>query len=249
MNFKRIKQSAAAGLSALLLLSLNIPVAEASWGAAKLLNKQSPVVTAPSAEEHYSHPNNNNSDISSDSGNEFDITYYLKNKNMRYSLLNNIPVPSQDPQITEQPSPQKQPQLPEETNNNSETLNLDQECKEMLSMVNSERIKNGLKPLSLHGELTDLAQKKSRDMVINNYFSHTSPTLGSFYEMVYNAGIPFKQVGENLAMAGNIYKAHMLLMASEGHRNNLLDPRFTHIGIGIAHNTYGVVVTQLFISQ
>lgn len=119
----------------------------------------------------------------------------------------------------------------------------------MLGLLNNERKERGLKPLILHVELVRLARLKSQDMVNKNYFAHTSPTYGSFYQMVYNAGIPFRQVGENLAKARDVTKAHILLMASEGHKKNILSPTFTHLGIGISSDRYGIVLTQLFIAE
>ncbi|KAB3527632.1 hypothetical protein F8153_11655 [Alkaliphilus serpentinus] len=117
----------------------------------------------------------------------------------------------------------------------------------MLLLINNERQAKGLKPLQWHSNLAGVADLKTKDMIANNYFSHTSPTYGGFYSMVRNQGISYSQIGENLAKARDVKKAHALLMASEGHRNNILSSNFTHIGIGISHDGYGVVVTQLFI--
>ena len=85
-------------------------------------------------------------------------------------------------------------------------------------------------------------------MAENNYFSHTSPTYGQFYQLVCSRNI-LSICGENLAMAANTTKAFYLLMASELHKKNILNPGFTHIGVGIVRNQYGVIVTQLFITQ
>lgn len=119
----------------------------------------------------------------------------------------------------------------------------------MIDMVNNERIKNGLKPLEVLPALMKAAEDKSIDMVENNYFSHSSPTYGPFYSMVYSRGIRFRSVGENLAKARNTKTAFYLLMGSEPHKKNMLNPYFTHIGVGIVKDKYGVVVTQLFIAQ
>lgn len=121
--------------------------------------------------------------------------------------------------------------------------------KQMLQLVNNERVKNGLKPLAPMAKLTQLAQLKAKDLIVNNYFSHTSPTYGSFYTMVYNAGIRFRSVGENLAEARDVNTAFTLLMASSAHRANMLNANFTHIGIGVYQYQYGVAVSQLFIMQ
>ena len=119
----------------------------------------------------------------------------------------------------------------------------------MLAQLNSERAKNGLKPLQFTPELTNLARLKSQDIIKNNYFSHVSPVYGSFANMVYDAGIRFYSVGENLAKARDGRHAFALLMASSAHKANMLNRNFTHVGIGIIQDTYGVVVTQLFIMK
>ena len=119
----------------------------------------------------------------------------------------------------------------------------------MLNLINGERAKVGLKPLQPMAKLNELARLKSQDIADKDYFSHISPTYGSFANMVYDAGIRFRSVGENLAMARNAQHAFVLLMASSGHKANILNPNFTHIGLGVIQDTYGVVVTQLFIMQ
>jgi uncharacterized YkwD family protein len=155
------------------------------------------------------------------------------------------PSPTTTPSTPTTPVPQ--PTTP--ATQPSATGEMSQEEALMLNLVNSERVKNGLKPLQPMPELNRLARLKSTDIIEKNYFSHTSPTYGSFANMVYNAGIRFRSVGENLAEARNATHAHTLLMASAGHRANILSTNFTHIGIGIVPYEYGVAVTQLFIMQ
>jgi uncharacterized protein YkwD len=116
-------------------------------------------------------------------------------------------------------------------------------------MLNDERMKKGLKPLTPMKELTSLARLKSQDIIDNNYFSHFSPTYGSFANMVYDAGISFRSVGENLAMSRSVKHAFYQFMGSSGHKANMLNRNFTHVGIGVVQYNYGVVVTQLFIME
>ncbi|KXG77684.1 CAP domain-containing protein [Thermotalea metallivorans] len=123
---------------------------------------------------------------------------------------------------------------------------------EMLELINAERAKAGVAPLQLHKELTAVAQEKSEDMVRNNYFSHTSPTYGSPFDMMKKFGINYAAAGENIAINSSIQKAHIAFMNSDGHRKNILNPNFTHIGIGIAkdptnYNSYKI--TQMFIKS
>ena len=121
---------------------------------------------------------------------------------------------------------------------------------QMWVLINQERTRAGLAPLRLDATLTALARLKSQDMVERNYFSHYSPTYGYPYAMEYRAGIRARYMGaENIAAAASVQVAHALLMASPGHRRNILDPRFTDVGVGVAPGRWGVIVTQLFIGR
>ncbi|MGI6706363.1 MAG: CAP domain-containing protein [Clostridia bacterium] len=128
--------------------------------------------------------------------------------------------------------------------------NLNHEQKKMLELVNSERTKRGLKPLVFDAELARVATIKAQDMVDNNYFSHTSPTYGSPFTMMKNFGIRYTYAGENLAGHNSVENAHTGLMNSDGHRANILNSNFTHIGIGVAKSPrYGYVFVQMFIGK
>ena len=121
---------------------------------------------------------------------------------------------------------------------------------QLLNLVNAERARAGLPPLRLDPVLSDLARLKSGDMVALNYFGHYSPTYGYPYSMEYRAGIRARYMGaENIAAAATVQMAHALLMASPGHRRNILDPRFTDVGLGVASGRWGLVITQLFIGR
>lgn len=150
-----------------------------------------------------------------------------------------VPTPTPTPEPTPTPAPEPQP-LPQDMSSQES---------QMYQLLNNERIKNGLKPLTYMPELTRLARLKSQDIIDNNYFSHISPTYGSFANMVYNAGISFHSVGENLAMSRSVTHAFYQFMGSSGHKANMLNRNFTHVGIGVVSYQYGVVVTQLFIMQ
>jgi len=120
----------------------------------------------------------------------------------------------------------------------------------MVTLVNQERTKAGLQTLKVDNTLVELARKKSQDMIDKNYFGHTSPTYGSPFEMMKNAGVSYYTAGENLAGAGSVESAHASLMASSGHRANILNARYNHFGVGIAvGGPYGNMFTQLFIGK
>jgi uncharacterized YkwD family protein len=120
----------------------------------------------------------------------------------------------------------------------------------MLSLVNQERAKAGLQSFKTDVKLVDVARKKVKDMIDNNYFGHTSPTYGSPFDMMKKAGISYFYAGENLAANTTVQAAHQALMNSSGHRANILNPNFNYIGIGIlSSKTYPVMVAQEFVGR
>ena len=104
---------------------------------------------------------------------------------------------------------------------------------EVIRLVNVERTKAGLSKLTEDTSLSKVALVKATDMKTNNYFSHTSPTYGSPFDMMKQFGISYKYAGENIAMGQKTPAAVMeAWMNSEGHRANILSANFTHIGVG-----------------
>ena len=79
---------------------------------------------------------------------------------------------------------------------------LTKEEKETLELINEYRKEKGLKELKTFARLQKVAYMKAKDIVDNEYFSHTSENLGTPFEMIQNNGIEYKIAGENLA--GNI---------------------------------------------
>jgi uncharacterized protein YkwD len=118
--------------------------------------------------------------------------------------------------------------------------------REMLDLVNLERIGEGLPSLEWHDRLSDVARVYAQRMAVEGFFGHTAPEGESVGDRVAAAGIPYRVVGENLAIAVTMEMAHEGLMESEGHRANILNPEFTSMGIGLVETPYGVVIVQLF---
>ncbi len=117
---------------------------------------------------------------------------------------------------------------------------------EVVRLVNIERQKNGLSPLTQDWQLSRVARYKSEDMKNKGYFSHTSPTYGSPFEMMKNFGISYRSAGENIAKGYATPEAVVKgWMNSPGHRANILNKSFTHIGVGYVEN--GSYWTQMFI--
>ena len=119
--------------------------------------------------------------------------------------------------------------------------------KQMLDLVNAERIANGLQPLAADPELTEVARRHSSDMFARGYFAHDSPEGRTPFDRMHDANVQFLIAGENLALAPTVSIAHTGLMNSPGHRANILRPQFGRVGIGIMDGgMQGVMVSQEF---
>ena len=116
----------------------------------------------------------------------------------------------------------------------------------VIQLVNAERTQRGLQPLSANWELSRVARYKSQDMADHRYFSHTSPTYGSPFQMIRNFGISFRTAGENIAYGQQTPQTVVnSWMNSSGHRANILNAAYTQIGVGYVEN--GRYWTQMFI--
>ncbi|WP_231510839.1 CAP domain-containing protein [Bacillus sp. UNC438CL73TsuS30] len=121
-------------------------------------------------------------------------------------------------------------------------------AQQVIDLTNAERKKNGLPALSADALLSKVAQTKSDDMEAKHYFSHTSPTYGSPFDMMRDFGVTYKSAGENIAMGQPTAKEVVTAwMNSEGHRKNILSPNYTNIGVGF--NSKGNYWTQEFIGK
>ena len=117
---------------------------------------------------------------------------------------------------------------------------------EVVRLVNEIRVSNGLKPLTANWELSRIARYKSEDMSDNRYFSHTSPTYGTPFQMIKAFGLSYRSAGENIAYG---YRTPAAVvdgwMNSSGHRANILNASYTQIGVGYCAS--GNYWTQMFI--
>jgi len=112
------------------------------------------------------------------------------------------------------------------------TVGVSQYAAQVINLVNQERAKAGLKALKTDSKLTAVAQAKAKDMYDNNYFSHTSPTYGSPFDMMKKFGVSFNYAGENIASGQRTPQEVMnAWMNSPGHKANILNPNFTSIGV------------------
>ncbi|AOT69681.1 SafA/ExsA family spore coat assembly protein [Geosporobacter ferrireducens] len=140
--------------------------------------------------------------------------------------------------------------IPSATTTTSTTTNTARNFEqEVVRLVNVERGKYGLKPLTENAALSNVARTKSVDMRDKGYFSHTSPTYGSPFDMMKKFGITYSYAGENIAMGQKTPEEVMKgWMNSPGHRKNILSENFTQIGVGYTVSGNGTTYwTQMFI--
>ena len=105
---------------------------------------------------------------------------------------------------------------------------------EILRLVNIERKKANLKAIIICPELTKVAELKSKDMALANYFDHTSPTYGSPFKMMDQFGIVYKAASENIAKGHKTPEDVVTgWMNSKGHRANILNGNYGKMGIGL----------------
>jgi uncharacterized protein YkwD len=122
--------------------------------------------------------------------------------------------------------------------------------------TNDARRKYGLPPVSPEGALSRVSQAYSMDMLVRHFFSHTNPeglTAGERLKSFYHG--PIYGWGENIWEGSNLSTvdpealARRIMdswMSSSGHRQNILCPDYTHVGIGVAASGREILATQLF---
>ncbi|EGL81657.1 SCP-like extracellular [Caldalkalibacillus thermarum TA2.A1] len=118
--------------------------------------------------------------------------------------------------------------------------------RQIFDLVNVTRTAMELSPFDWHDEVAEIAREHSRDMLEHNYFDHYSPRYGGLGERLQRGGVDFARAGENIAW--NYVDApdvHHGWLNSPGHRQNIVEPAFTHLGVGVVDKYY----TQNFVKQ
>lgn len=110
---------------------------------------------------------------------------------------------------------------------------------QFISLTNSLRAGRGLPALQVDGTLTAKAQGWAQYMADNNVLTHSSIT----------SGLPsgWRRVGENVGRGGDVNSVHNAFVASASHMANLVDPGFTHVGVGVVDTPGGIYVAEVFI--
>lgn len=188
--------------------------------------------------------------------NKYDFEEAKNKEDKKDPIDNKMNVNNDDNNIANSPTPPEpkertiSPSNNKTSNDTSVSISSDYQ-KEVIRLVNIERNKVGARNLILDTELHDIATKKCQDMVNRGYFDHNSPTYGSPFDMLKKFGVTYKSAGENIAMGQKTPKEVVVAwMNSKGHRENILNPSFTNIGVGTAKdNDSSLYWTQLFIGR
>jgi len=105
-------------------------------------------------------------------------------------------------------------------------------------LVNQKRIENGLQPLNVDSNLNAAATSKSSDMLSKNYFEHFAFGMTP-WDFINKSGYKYLYAGENLAMDFDTAEGTVNgWMNSPKHRENILNPDYEDMGIGVSEGTY-----------
>lgn len=145
-------------------------------------------------------------------------------------IIESTPTPTPPDSTSQENIPEGDQSVPckPEFNQNFET--------KVIQLINAERKKEGLSPLSEHTFLTQTARLHSEDMACNQFFSHVSPTNGDVEQRVAFQKYTFSAIGENIAAGYNSPESVVQgWMNSTGHRANIMSATFTQIGVGYVY--------------
>lgn len=120
------------------------------------------------------------------------------------------------------------------------------DAERVFELLNDSRLAAGRQPLAWSQGLADIALAHARDMYVNGYVSHVSPTTGTVGDRVTAAGIRLSQVGENLALAASPRAVHAGFMDSDGHRENMMRSSFDRVGVAAVRGPLGLMVVEVF---
>lgn len=116
----------------------------------------------------------------------------------------------------------------------------------LFEKLNVARFEEGVAVLSWSAALAGVAGRHGEEMYEEGYFSHLSPSTGSVDRRVREQGIPFRVLGENLALSPTVDSVHVGLLGSASHRATMLDPRFSRVGISALEGPLGLMVVEVF---
>jgi len=121
----------------------------------------------------------------------------------------------------------------------------------IIDLTNQARRQSGLAALQMNQQLSQAAQAKAQDMLDRQYFAHDSPGGATPWDWIGQAGYKYTAAGENLAIhftqAEDVQTGWL---ASPEHRANILSPKYSEIGVGVAEGMFekypSILVVEMF---
>lgn len=118
---------------------------------------------------------------------------------------------------------------------------------QMFQLVNAERVKRGIPELKWDDKLQQSARKHTQRLADNRTLSHQFSGEPNVQSRIAETGLHFSASAENVASATNSEDLHVALMTSPGHRANILNPKYTAVGIGVVYSGDTYYATQNFV--
>ncbi|EMU55605.1 CAP domain-containing protein [Clostridium butyricum] len=136
--------------------------------------------------------------------------------------------------------------LPQLSEKYSVTVQSNAESK-ILELMNAKRTEAGLKPLSIDYTLQSVARYKSNHMIQNGYFNHVNPDGTKWTNWLNTIGYKYNSTAENIAYNTNDpVELFNQWWNSAGHRENMMNPSYTKVGIGVLLGNGKYMGTQTF---
>lgn len=156
----------------------------------------------------------------------------------------NCPTSNPTPAATPSPTPSPSSSSPGQANARADEVALE---RQFFDLVNQERSKRGMRPLSYDSSLTGTARRHSDRMAAEGRLYHNTSELRS-EEFARRNGYPL-MVGENVGEGPTVRWLHDAFMNSPSHRDNIIERRYTSMGIGVTVSDDTIWVTQDFIQS
>jgi hypothetical protein len=111
-----------------------------------------------------------------------------------------------------------------------------------VAALNDVRIANGLPPFTVDPELADLARAHAQEMADAGDIFHANPISAGYTG-------EWAKLGENVGVGANVEVLMDAFVASPGHFANIVDPAFTHVGVGVVYRDSALYTTHRFLQR
>lgn len=143
--------------------------------------------------------------------------------------------------------------IPARVQQNAEIQKFPEKARGLLDSMNEARRAEGLAPLEWDAALEEVAYARAQNLVTNGYFDHYAPDGESAFSELAARGIRYRLAGENLARNNyvetrTVAAAFDGLMNSPGHRANILEPRFSSVGVAAVRDGKMWVYVTVFLN-